>query len=327
MTAILVRKLLRDVRPALIVVSLVLFVFATFWVKIAQRVTVEISPVFTSVASVFGDRNLFQNLMFKGPGKVSQAALGWGDLNFERPNDFLAMGMLHPIVLTMCLVWGVGRAAGAVAGELDRGTMELLMSQPVPRNRLIFAHFLVDLVVLPALCLAFFAGTQLGLLLVGDFVPDYSTLKSLTGPGGRALPLQIPDNPEPLPVSGLGEVTGLMNTFALMFAVSGITVAISAAGRSRGRVTGLAVLVVMTMFVANTIGQLWEPAGFVRPLTLFFYYQPQKVMLDGNWLTDVGREWPGVPPVSGAGVLVAVGLVGYLVALRTFTRRDLPAPL
>ena len=39
-------------------------------------------------------------------------------------------------------------AAAAVSGELDRGTLELLLSQPVPRNRLILAHFLVDLVVI-----------------------------------------------------------------------------------------------------------------------------------------------------------------------------------
>ncbi|MBA4187609.1 MAG: hypothetical protein C0467_06275 [Planctomycetaceae bacterium] len=327
MTAILVRKLLRDVRPALIVVCLVLFVFATFWVKITQRVTVEIAPVFESVGRFVGDKNLFQDLLFKGPGKVSQAALGWGDLNFERPNDFLAMGMLHPIVLTLCVVWAVGRAAGAVAGELDRGTMELLMSQPVPRNRLIFAHFLVDLIVLPTICLAFFAGTQFGLAIVGDFIPDYTMLKSLKGPGGRTISFPTPENPQPLAVSGLGEFTGLMNTFSMMFAISGITMTLSAVGRSRGKVTGYAVLIVVVMFVANTIGQLWEPAGIVRPLTLFFYYQPQKAMLDGNWMVDVGKAWSGAPSVSGAITLLTMGTVGYLLALRTFTRRDLPAPL
>src|SRR5262245_50517641 len=155
MTWILVRKLFRDVRPALIVVCAVLFLFSAFWVKITQRVTVEIAPVFNTVADGFGDKKLFEDVLFKGPGKVSQAALGWGDLNFERPNDFLAMGLLHPIVLTLCLVWAVGRSSGAVAGELDRGTMELLMSQPVPRNRLILAHLIVDCMVLPLICLAF----------------------------------------------------------------------------------------------------------------------------------------------------------------------------
>ena len=73
-----------------------------------------------------------------------------------------------------------------MAGELDRGTMELLMSQPVPRNRLILAHFLVDLVVLPTICLAFFLGTQFGLAVVGDFVPDYTALKNLQAPGWPA---------------------------------------------------------------------------------------------------------------------------------------------
>src|SRR5206468_1218960 len=122
---------------------------------------------------------------------------------------------------------------------------------------------------------------------------------------------------EPLPVSGRGEIAGLANTFAMMFAISGITIALSAAGRSRWRVTGYAVLVVVVMFVANTIGQLWEPAGWVRPFTLFFYYQPQKAMLDGNWLVDLGAAWSGAPRVVGIVVLLAVGTLGYLVALRT----------
>jgi ABC-2 type transport system permease protein len=369
MTFILFRKLLRDVRPALVVVCLVLFLFSAFWVKITQRVTVEIAPVFNTIATKVGDKKLFEDVLFKGPGKVSQAALGWGDLNFERPNDFLAMGMLHPIVLTLCIVWAVGRAAGAVAGELDRGTMELLMSQPVPRNRLVLAHFLVDLVVLPTICLSFFLGTQFGLATVGEFVPDYTSLKQLNernltvptigqpggpvqlselgGPPGLQPALvmldavrraarsangqpslfEIPENPQPLAVSGMGELPGLTNTFAFMFAIGGITMALSAAGRSRWKVVGYAVLVVVVMFVANTIGQLWEPAGWVRPLTLFFYYQPQKVMLDDNWLVNVGTVWSGAPVVPGIGVLLTVGALGYLVALRTLTRRDLPAPL
>jgi ABC-2 type transport system permease protein len=327
MTFILVRKLLRDVRPALVVVCLVLFIFAAFWVKIAQRVTSEIAPMFNTMAGAFGDKKLFEDVLFKGPGKVSQAALGWGDLNFERPNDFLAIGMLHPVVLVLGVVWGVGRAAGAVAGEIDRGTMELLMSQPIPRGRLILAHFLVDLIVLPVICLAFFAGTQFGLAVVGPFVPDYSVFRNLTGPFAGRLQGLIPEHPEPLPVSGLGELPALTNTFALIFALSGMTMAISAAGRSRWKATGYAVLTVVVMFVANTVGQLWEPAGFVRPLTLFFYYQPQKVMLEGNWLVDLGKAWPGGPAVPGVGVLLAVGAAGYLLALRTFTRRDLPAPL
>jgi ABC-2 type transport system permease protein len=50
-------------------------------------------------------------------------------------------------------------------------------------------------------------------------------------------------------------------------------------------------------------------------------------MLAGDWLVDVGKAWPYGPFVPGIGVLLMVGAAGYLLALRTFTRRDLPAPL
>jgi ABC-2 type transport system permease protein len=331
MTFILLRKFLRDVRPALVVVSLVLFAFSAFWVKITQRVTTQIVPMARLISQPFGNAKVLESVFVRGPSKVSQAALGWGDMNFDNPTDFLAIGLLHPIVLVLSMVWGVGRAAGAVAGELDRGTMELLMSQPVPRNRLVLAHFLTDCIVIPTLCLSFFAGTEFGLWAVGDFVPDYVLLDDAAkdSPLVARLIKQLPRDPTPLEVSGRSELLGLANTAALVFAMSGMTLAISAAGRSRWKVVGYAVLVVVIMFVANTVGQLWEPAAFVRPFTFFFYYQPQRAMIDGAWMVDLNKAWDlgGPVLVPAVGVLLAVGATGYAVALRIFTRRDLPAPL
>jgi ABC-2 type transport system permease protein len=233
-------------------------------------------------------------------------------------------------VLILSVVWGVGRAAGAVAGEIDRGTMELLMAQPVPRSRLILAHFLVDCVVLPALCLSFFAGTQLGLALVGDFVPDYTMFEQMVKESGLERMLAgAPRDTTPLPVEGRYELLGLVNTLALMFAISGVTIALSSVGRSRWKAVGYAVLVVGEMFVANTVGQLWEPANVMRQFTFFFYYQPQRLMLDNDWTVDLNKAWNLGRPVyvPAVGVLAAVGAAGYGFALRAFTRRDLPAPL
>lgn len=331
MTIILVRKLLRDVRPALIVVCLVLFAFAAFWVKITQRVTTQIVPMSRLISEKLGSAKVLESVFVRGPSKVSQAALGWGDMNFDKPSDFLAIGLLHPVLLVMCLVWGVGRSAGAVAGELDRGTMELLMSQPVPRNRLILAHFIVDCIVLPMLCLSFFAGTEFGLWAVGDFVPDYSLLNDAAKESifMKNLIGDAPKNPPPLEVSGRSELIGLVNTLALMFAISGMTLAFSSASRSRWKVIGYSVLVVVVMFVANTVGQLWEPANFVRPFTFFFYYQPQRVMIENDWMVDLNKAWNlgGPVRIPAVGVLFAIGALGYAIALRVFTRRDLPAPL
>ncbi len=232
------------------------------------------------------------------------------------------------MILALSCIWAVGRAAGAVAGELDRGTMELLLSQPVPRNRLILAHFLVDLTVIPAICGSVMLGTQLGLIAVGPFKVDYTQLDKLQ----EKAPVKFKnlDRPAELPVDASEQWKGSLNQAGLVFAVSGLTLAISSAGRSRGKVTGLAVLLVVLMFVANVLGQLWSAAAFLRPASIFFYYQPQKLWLHGDGWVDLGDAWnAGLPlfQIPVLAVLFGTGAAGYLVALFTFTRRDLPAPL
>jgi ABC-2 type transport system permease protein len=80
-------------------------------------------------------------------------------------------------------------------------------------------------------------------------------------------------------------------------------------------VLGVAVLITLLQFLVNLIGQLWDVMAPLRPLTIFYYYQPQQAVIGGAW---------GGPQLA---VLYGVGLVGYALALRTFCRRDLPAPL
>ena len=327
MTLTLVAKLLKDVRGGLIAVAVILFCFSAFWVKVAQRVTTEIAPFFNALREVQGvPKEAFDEILFKGPGKVSQAVMGGAEIQFDKPNDFLAVALLHPVVIILGCLWAVGRSGGAVAGELDRGTMELLLSQPVPRNRLILAHFLVDCLVIPALCLTVYAGTQLGLYLVGPFVVDYSALGKLP----PAFQVFVKAGPPTLAVSAERQGLALVNLAGLLFATSGLAIAVSSVGRNRWRSLGVATLAGVAMFTVNVIGQLWETAAFARPFTVFFYYQPQKIWLKNEWLVDFGEAFtPGRPlfEVPVLAVLFGAGLAGYAFALAVFTRRDLPAPL
>jgi ABC-2 type transport system permease protein len=115
----------------------------------------------------------------------------------------------------------------------------------------------------------------------------------------------------------------------LIFAVTGCTMWLSAASRSRWRVLGVAVFVTLVLFLLNVLGQMWEPAEWLRPLTIFYYYQPQQVVLAGDWCVTLA-EWNGGSPLVRLpmpAVLYGVGLVGYGMALWTLVRRDLPAPL
>jgi ABC-2 type transport system permease protein len=114
----------------------------------------------------------------------------------------------------------------------------------------------------------------------------------------------------------------VVNIMALMFAASGLTMALSAAGRFRGRVLGLSVVTFLVMFLVNVIGQLWDTIGSLRPATVFYYYQPQAIVLHGKWTVALP-----IGDVNGTLVLLGVGIVGYLLAWLRFRSRDLPAPL
>ena len=99
--------------------------------------------------------------------------------------------------------------------------------------------------------------------------------------------------------------------------------------RFRWRVLGTAVFVTLLQFLVNAIGQLWEATAFLRPFTVFYYYQPQQIILKQKWTVDFA-VWNDGQPLSDVpvlAVLLGLGAVGYLLAWWTFERRDLPAPL
>jgi len=316
-------KLLRDVRVPLLITAILLFAFQALWVKITQQITTELSPMFRAMASFQGiSGDLIEKKLFDGPGKVLQTILGGEDTRFDNPQHLLVAGYLYPFVQVIFCIWAIGRSAGAIAGELERGTMELLLSMPLARSKLILAHLLVDLTAIPLLCLALWLGTEFGCWLVGPFVVDPSIW--------TVLKLPQPEIPKMLIVNTAVLAPALWNVAALLFSISGITLAISAAGRFRNRVLGFAILFFLVQFLVNVIGQFWNQIAFLRPFTLFYYYQPQRIVTLNEWwvkIGSIGSKQPGLFELPMIGILVIAGTLGYLSAWWTLIRRDIPAPL
>jgi ABC-2 type transport system permease protein len=321
MTMILWRKLLRDIRTAFLVVFLILMGFQMLWVLIAQRVTTEFSPLFRGVANRIGvPEDAFQKQFFSGPGKVMQSIMGGENVQFNRPQDMLAVGYLHPVIQILLCIWAVGRASGAIAGEIEKGTMELLLAQPLKRSRVILAHLSIDIVVIPLLAIALWFGTMLGSAAAGPFEINASKFEMFS----IALEIQATT----LEVHPERFLPSVLNVAGLLFAVSGLTMWLSAGSRSRNRVIGIAVLFLVVQILINIIGQIYTPFEPLRPFTLFYYYQPQLISLQGEWLVTPGWLLFGwkvqLPFVL---VLIVIGSVGYWRAWRRFEHRDLPAPL
>jgi ABC-2 type transport system permease protein len=345
MTLTLVLKLLRDLRWSLLAVALLLGGFQFLWAKVTERILGRLNPFFAGLANLGGfEREDIEKVVFEGPAKITRTIIGGEAVSLDRAMDLLSIGYVHPLMQVIFCVWAVGRAAGAIAGEIDRGTMELLLAQPVPRSRLILAHFLVDVITIPVLCGSLWLGTTLGAWAVTPikveqpkfdeirskrpalpFGLDLSDLLGSKGPTEEERKAQMEKD---LQIRPLAFARAMPLVAGLIFAVTGCTMWLSSLGRYRIRVLGIAVLIVLIQFLINVLAQMWDDVAWLRPLTVFYYYQPQQVILSGDWCVHF-HEWGagGWLKIPMPLVLFGVGAVGYLLALRTLARRDLPAPL
>jgi ABC-2 type transport system permease protein len=308
MIVTLILKILRDVRLPLLVVGLLLGLFQLLWAKVTQRITQEILPAITGRVDI----SFLKNLLFRDSGKLIQTLMGGENIALEQPIDLLSVGYVHPLVVTILCIWAIGRSASAITGEIDRGTMELLLAQPVSRFRVVLAQLCVDLLTIPVLCLSLWAGNWLGAWCFGQ------------------IEFGAPVTTREMQVDPFVFVPALVNVAALLFAVSGYTLWLSSAGRFRGRILGIAILITLVQFLINVIGQLLDTLAFLRPFTVFYYFQPQQIILTGKWWLELGMVWNGGRPLATVNVLVVlllVGAAGYAMAFYTFCRRDLPAPL
>src|ERR1051326_3078973 len=272
--------------------------------------------------------------------------MGGESIQIERAMDILSIGYVHPAMLVLFSIWAVGRASGAIAGEIDRGTMELLLAQPLARYRVVLTHLAIDAMTIPLLCLSMWAGAWAGFwfftpIKVSEPTPENpkyqqvgKQIRKLIGAGKETtlsleelealikeredLSKEMADKNEQertqlliqilqqqlrdtngvdaderkklLEVRPMAFAPSLCNVAALLFAISGYTMWLSAGGRYRWKVMGLAVLVTLLQFLVNLLGQLWETIQWLRPLTVFYYYQPQDIILNGRWtMEQIGR--------------------------------------
>ena len=68
----------------------------------------------------------------------------------------------HPFILLSVLTWAVARGSGAVAAEVERGTLDLILSRPVSRSAYLASHVLVAGLGLAVLAAALVAGNLAG---------------------------------------------------------------------------------------------------------------------------------------------------------------------
>ena len=252
----------------------------------------------------------------------------------------IAVGYDEPIVVFSVAIFAIARGSDAVSGELGRGTMEMLLAQPISRLQVLYSQALVTVVALLLLSLAAWGGTYAGIQT--NYVTEEAPAPSLRIPGlGIEIPLSFkPGKSITVPmrerVSAMDLLPGAVNLFCFGVCWAGLATLVSACDRYRWRTIGI----VSSFFVLQMIMKIAGLAvDWLRPLlslSIFTAYEPQKFvsiavnMPEQTWallLRDSDGRVIDTGPLGYNLILLGIGLAAYLLAGAIFHKRDLPAPL
>ncbi len=165
----------------------------------------------------------------------------------------LAFGWNHPIVLAAGAALAIVLGARAIAGEIDQGAAELLMTQPLSRMRYYAAHVAFGAAALALLALAGVGGT-----LAGQRIYDLDPFTA------RDLAL-------------LGTEYWLLN-----MAWFGIALAVSARGREGGAVATAVFFLALASYLVNAIGSLLDSFAFALPYSFYSWFSPRGILIEGS---------------------------------------------
>jgi ABC-2 type transport system permease protein len=195
----------------------------------------------------------------------------------------------HPLIMLLLSIWTIGRGSAAVAAEIERGTMDLILSRPVARSTYLASQVLFATVGLAILAAALLAGASVALHC--NFLSEPPTPSILIRPA--------------------------LNLAALGLPIYGYTLLASALDHARWRPTSIGSVLTLSGMIAYVISMIpvfqdstWKP--WLERVSIFKLYNPIELVADGN---TFGFNLP---------VLAAIGAGFILLAFVAFAVRDLP---
>ena len=205
-----------------------------------------------------------------------KSMLGGEALQVGNIAGLLAIGYNHPLVMILYMLYAVGVPTNLLAGEVERGNMELILSRRITKSQVYICAGLITVIGMFAMVLAMFLGT-----VAGTSVYTFS----------QAVPL---NDFFKTAVNG-----GLMAS-----AVGGIAL-LAAASFRRPVAVGLTVSYLVIMYFTSFVSEWWPRLAFLSPTTLFHYI---------NVFAIFGKHvWPVGDMAVLATVMIAAMVVGGII--------------
>lgn len=207
------------------------------------------------VYSAFGQE--MSKLMASMPMFNQVAQFGGGDI-FSLVGS-IALGFSHPFTLLLVGVMAVAYPALAIAGERDKGTLEVLLSRPISRHGLYVTLFVAGVLFI------------LGLLAV---MVVSATVATLAVGLGHEL--------EPANLVALWLVASL-----LFVAFMSLAFAVSVGSDRAAPALGIPAVFVLLNYLALAIGSIWPDASWLQDWSMFNLLKAQDILRSGPAPADV----------------------------------------
>jgi ABC-2 type transport system permease protein len=196
----------------------------------------------------------------------------------------------HPLIVLLLSMWAIGRGSGAVAAEIERGTLDLLISRPISRSAYLASQVIVALSGLAVLAS--------GLLIGAAIALRYNAFH---------------DPPDPWKL-----VRPAINLACLGLPIYGYTLLASALDSVRWRPTSIGSFLTLAGFIAFFVSVIpviqtmsWRP--WLERISIFKAYNPVELVTKGESFQ------------FNVAILSAIGAACIVLAFVAFAYRDLPA--
>lgn len=154
---------------------------------------------------------------------------------FLQQQVFMNLPLIMPFFLIMAF-------ANAIAGAEDRGALDILLGNPIPRRNVVLAHWISAVVVL------------LGIVLfVGVVMWTMAQIMDLELAFGAAM-------------------RGVLNLMPITTAFGTLALALSARMRNSGAVIGIVFALIFLMFLLNVLANLVTSLDWLGRISVFHYY-------------------------------------------------------
>lgn len=186
-------------------------------------------------------------------GLIPKQLMQFGGGDIFSLSGAMALGAIHPISLILNSIFAAGFATSAVAGERQRGTLEVLLARPLSRQTVYVTLLVAVLGFIAVAAVASVVGSTIG--------------ATVGGVAGELVPARLP--------------FFWLNAVLLFGTIAAVGLAASVSFDRLTPAIGLTIGFTVVSYFLEVLGTLWPDAQGLQRYSVFHYFDAKQV-LEGN---------------------------------------------